>query len=48
MRTLGGGLYLLGGFIMAYNLWRTVTSPTTSKTNVAVPVGAVATLSGGA
>ncbi len=46
MRTLGGGFYLVGGFIMAYNLWRTVTSPTTSKTTVAVPAGAPATLSG--
>jgi len=48
MRTLGGGFYLVGGFIMAYNLWRTVTSPTTAKTNDAVPAGAAVTLSGSA
>ncbi len=48
IRTLGGVFYLLGSFIMAYNLWRTVTSPTTSKTHDAAPAGATAALSGGA
>jgi len=46
IRSLGGIFYLLGAFIMAYNLWRTVTSPTTSKSHEAVPAGAAATLSG--
>ncbi len=48
LRTLGGFLYLVGGCIMAYNLWRTVVCPSTAKTDVAVPVGSPATLSGSA
>jgi len=48
MRTLGGGFYLVGAFVMAYNLWRTVTSPTTSKSQVTMPAGAAVTLSGSA
>ncbi len=36
MRTLGGVLYLLGAFIMTYNLWRTVKGPATSPDSIAV------------
>ncbi len=48
MRATGGGFYLLGAFIMAYNLWRTVTSPTTVKTKVVPSTDGQAVLSGSA
>ena len=46
MRTMGGFLYLTGGVLMAYNLWRTVSSPTTAKSRVITPADAGAAVSG--
>jgi len=37
IRAIGGGLYLLGTLIMAYNLWRTVRGPVEALENVQVP-----------
>jgi len=46
MRTIGGIFYLLGAFIMAYNLWRTVVSPTTEKSAIVTPEGGQVAMSG--
>ena len=43
IRALGGGLYLFGALIMAYNLWRTATSREPAHVRVAdAPIGAAA------
>jgi cytochrome c oxidase cbb3-type subunit 1 len=43
IRAMGGGLYLLGALIMAYNLWRTATGPAPAHERVAdMPATAIA------
>jgi cytochrome c oxidase cbb3-type subunit 1 len=41
IRALGGGLFLIGAFVMAYNLWRTVVGEP-DREAVAMPVQAAA------
>jgi cytochrome c oxidase cbb3-type subunit 1 len=38
MRTIGGGLYLIGGLVMAYNVYRTIRGDVRKE----VPMGASA------
>ena len=41
MRTIGGGLYLIGGLVMAYNIYRTIRGDVRKE----VPMGAAGTAS---
>jgi cytochrome c oxidase cbb3-type subunit 1 len=44
IRALGGGLYLIGGIIMAYNVWRTIRGDQRTETTISAASGGAASV----